>query len=86
MKNKTNNLIAFITAITTSLIFVPIYTKTSYDTYYGRTNIFLLLKQNSCKLCYNYNINWILLIIQFIIIYILVIFILKQFNKKERKK
>ena len=86
MKNKINILISLITSIITCLLFIPIYSKTTYNIYYGRTNIFSLIKQNSCKLCYNYNINWILLILQFIIIYILVILILKPFNKKERKK
>ena len=85
MKKRYNFFIAFITTVVVSSVFIPIYIKTSYDTFYGRTNLISLIQQNKCDMCYNYNVNWLLLIIQSVVIYIFVLLILKLTTKKERK-
>ena len=83
--NKTGIITSIIITILTNLLSIPIKATTTYHSFYGRDNIINYIKNNTCKTCYNFSIDWLVLFIQTIIIFVVSYFILTVFNKRRHK-
>ncbi len=82
MKKKV--LFALVITIITDLLFIPIKGYGKYNYLSGRDNIYNIIKQNSCKMCLNYEISILGLIVQSILLFIGIMLIFKVFKKKEK--
>ena len=82
MKKK-RVIISIIITIILDLLFIPIRGYGKFSSLYAKDNIINIVKQNSCNICINYQIAYLVLIIQTIIIFIIIYLILSLFKKEK---
>lgn len=82
-KIKMNLIISIIVTTITNLLIIPLKASTYKKTFYGRDNIINVLKNKSCKLCYNYDINYLFLVFQIIFVFIICFILLNLFDKRR---
>jgi len=91
MNKKINIFISTIASIFMSGIYLPVKISGGFSSitqHNSRINIFSLLFKNlnkqTCYDCFNYEIRWLFLIIQLIIIFIISLTILNLFDKRRK--
>lgn len=89
-KIKLNYIVSLISTITISCLTIPIKVTRAYGrkSFYGVSNIFILIKNNikgACLNCIDYKIAWILLVLEIIIIFIISLITLNYIDKRRNK-
>ena len=82
---KRKIIISIFFTIIFDLFFIPIKGYGKYSSLYAKDNIINIIKQNSCDICINYQIAYLILIIQSIIVFIIIFLILNLFKKEKLK-
>ena len=82
---KKNLALSLVFTISTNLISIPIKAFTNKSALYGRDNIINIIKNKSCKTCFNFDINWIVYIVQIITSFFIFYFILYTISKRRNK-
>ena len=83
MKKKENIIIASIISIIVTSFSIPIKARSPLTgkIYYGREHVLTLIFRNDSKMCYdciNYNVQWLLLIIELIVVFLVAFMVLNM--------